>query len=109
QAKERASKMIAKALADHFGLDTKNTAMSKDLNSQKKPPARFWSLPDVLTFYHPIRDYETRLRMLVGRSSDSKIKGFKRIRTSHPLRNEFPMLSFPDGLKHISILKKLAE
>jgi len=99
QAKSKASKMIMEALAVHFGIDGPK-APTGDLNiKQKKPLSDFWSLTDVLTYYHPIRDYETRLLMLVGRSSKEKIKGFNHIRTGHPLRNELRYIHLPSPLQ----------
>jgi erythronate-4-phosphate dehydrogenase len=109
QAKERASRMMAKALADHFNIEAAIPAVTDAPQQGNQSPSTFWSLPDMLTFYHPIRDYETRFRMLIGRAAAGKMEGFNRLRSTHPLRNEFPALSFPDDVKHAAVLKKLAE
>lgn len=97
QAKERASEIIAKALLDHFSLN-KNIPDVRPRNANPKTPSRFWSLTDVLTYFHPIRDYETRLMMLIGRQAETKAIGFSRIRTGHPLRNEFRFLEIPTSI-----------
>lgn len=98
EAKTRATRMVVQAMARHFTIDYKTEA-SQDEAHFRKPPSTFWSLSDVLTFYHPIRDYETRLLMLIGRSRQEKGKGFSEIRTGHPLRHEFPHLHIPQSLK----------
>ncbi|HYW34987.1 MAG TPA: 4-phosphoerythronate dehydrogenase [Balneolaceae bacterium] len=101
QAKQRASKMIVEALVNHFNISAHIPDVETPEPKKESSPSTFWSLPDALTYYHPIRDYETRFRMLIGRSSPDKIKGFNRIRTGHPLRNEFQYLSLPPILKEL--------
>lgn len=107
QAKNRATQIICKALADHFSIEL--PAAAKVNHSSEQPsPSTFWSLTDILTFYHPIRTYETRFLMLIGRPKNGKIKGFNAIRTHHPLRTElqFKTLS-PKIKKSYPLLKPL--
>lgn len=108
QAKERATQMIVEAMARHFGIDT--TIKEINTSAQSKPtPTTFWSLTDALTHYHPIDDYKTRLMMLVGRSSEEKVAGFREIRTHHPLRDELHCIKMPNELlQKFPALKVLA-
>jgi erythronate-4-phosphate dehydrogenase len=120
QAKQRASKMIVEAMARHFSIDSaipdvsskgKTQQAPPHINSQKQQPTpdTFWSLTDALTHYHPINDYETRFKMLIGRSAESKREGFSQIRTGHPLRQEFSYLGISEDLrKKFAALKALA-
>lgn len=96
QAKTRATRMIVDAMAEHFNIASGKRSQRADAAPRSPvPPSTFWSLADVLTFYHPVRDYETRLLMLVGRDSPDKMRGFNEIRSNHPLRNEFHTLEIP--------------
>lgn len=97
QAKQAASKMIVESLANYFGLDD-DIPTVKATPQTHQLPRKFWSLTDILTFYHPILDYETRFRMLTGRNDKSKAEGFHTIRRTHPLRDEFNRLKAPSGL-----------
>lgn len=108
QAKERASGMIAHALCRYFSLKKSKSLDNTAERKKKSPLTTFWSLTDALTYFHPIRDYEMRLMMLIGRDAEKKIKGFNRIRTGHPLRDEFPFLSIPSYvLSQFPVLYKL--
>lgn len=108
QAKERATHMIVEAMARHFGIDT--TIKNIYTGAQPTPTqTTFWSLTDALTHYHPIEDYKTRLMMLVGRSSEEKVSGFREIRTHHPLRDELHCIKMPNELlQKFPALKVLA-
>jgi erythronate-4-phosphate dehydrogenase len=97
QAKRRASQMLAEALTAHFEIPGKIPALESP-PQKRQPPQKFWSLTDVLTYYHPILDYETRFRMLIGRKPAAKKDGFLSIRTSHKLRDEFSYLQAPARL-----------
>ncbi len=104
QAKQRASQMIAEATARHFSPEYKPAEQippEADTNGkvQQHRPDTFWSLTDALTHYHPIKDYDTRLKMLIGRNREVKIIGFNRIRTDQPLRQEFFYLDINNVLK----------
>jgi erythronate-4-phosphate dehydrogenase len=107
QAKQRASRMLAKALTSHFKIDSKIPELKKP-SSKNQLPRKFWSLTDVLTHFHPILDYETRFRMLIGRNPDSKKDGFNTIRTSHRLRDEFNYLQVPSRfMEKFPVLQRL--
>jgi erythronate-4-phosphate dehydrogenase len=107
QAKQNASKMIAEAFADHFQIESQIPEL-ESMAQKRQPPQKFWSLTDVLTYYHPILDYETRFRMLIGRNKESKKKGFSDIRSNHRLRNEFQFLNVPHRLaERFPVLEKL--
>lgn len=120
QAKQRASQMIAEAMARHFSIghepsgfkpgrqtSLENHASGK---AQQPKPDTFWSLTDALTHYHPVKNYETRFKMLIGRNSEAKIRGFNRIRTGQPFRDEFSALNISQDLKEqFPALKVLAK
>ena len=109
QAKNRSSRMIADAMASHFEIEEQQSNLEKtEKGSAQRTPPEFWSLTDALTFYHPIRDYETRFKMLIGRAAEGKSTGFSRIRTGQPLRNEFNYLHIPGTvIKKFPTLEKL--
>jgi erythronate-4-phosphate dehydrogenase len=107
QAKRRASRMLAKSLSTHFEIPAEPPALERP-SQKRQPPQKFWSLTDVLTYYHPILDYETRFRMLIGRNQEAKKDGFLTLRTNHPLRDEFNYLQPPVRLiEKFPVLTKL--
>ncbi len=128
QAKKRATSMLIAELAKTFDL---NGSSDGDESTADHPEAgdiaspgqisdfKSWlseirpepdepELLKQLASIHPIVEYHTRFRKLIGKAPKKKSEGFARLRTSFPLRDEFCFLQTePTALKRWPLLKKL--
>lgn len=97
QAKREASRMVARALCDFFGL-----AFPGEESGGERHPADPGepdsTLAGLLRELHPARRYERRLKELIGLPDGRKAEAFNRLRSGFPLRNEFRALSLPAPL-----------
>lgn len=110
QAKLRASKMIADALIDHFGLEKPD---NDNLFDEKPEKPNIWpterdSLASVLAKVHPVNHYDTAMQKITGKKPKNKARLFNNIRTGFRLRNEFAHIHLPALLlDKFPVLEKL--
>ncbi len=97
QAKHNASATIAAALGEHFSLQMPKlpSPVKKDT---VKPPSAITTIAALLNYLHPIKEYDRKFSSLIGTSEIEKKSGFSQIRTSHPLRHEYPFIKCPSTL-----------
>ena len=110
QAKNRASRMVAESLCDHFSLNMpedgrqagKETVELSD-TSHEDP----FSLVELLTQLHPVIEYQKELKKLMGMVPQKKAQAFNRLRSEFPLRNEFRFMQLNENLitKHTQLDK----
>lgn len=111
QSKLRATQMIVDSMCKHFGLEVPDTDSSSKNEGLKLTNNSLKSaqLSDVLCKIHPIREYEKRLKRLIGLPPQKKEPGFNTLRSEFPLRNEYRYLSLPDFLlKEFPLIRKLS-
>ncbi|MCG8373941.1 MAG: hypothetical protein MI700_10425, partial [Balneolales bacterium] len=89
QAKLSASRMICDQLCDFFQLP-KPTSEAIFPEKKLSLTKQHYSLKEVLLQLHPIKEYHTLLLKLS--THKNKIELFKKLRTDHPFRFEYPSL-----------------
>lgn len=111
QAKHRASQLVAASLCRHFDLDYPDSESQDCPNTQIQIPefkSTNYSLSEILSFAHPIYEYETELVKLIGLPSKNKGYRFNKLRAEFPLRDEFGYLSLPSAiLEEYPVFQKL--
>lgn len=119
QSKERATTIVLDSLFRFFGMDSPSHYHfgNRGQGFPKPSPegvelSRQWhersanitspasaggspqdlKLQDLIRSIHPIGEYDRALRRLIGVNPEEKGRGFQRIRSDHPLRNEYPFV-----------------
>lgn len=106
QAKLNASRLIAKSLCNFFNLKMPSVPVPRNKETIDILPNS--SLAELLKQIHPINTYHQKFSKLIGQKEASKSNGFIRIRTTHPLRNEFKFIEVPNEAKEkFQSIKKL--
>ncbi len=95
QAKNNASKFVADALIDHFELPAPNNQDAGSTRVVEKSIDKFDSLGELLTFLHPIKEYEAELSDILQQHFNDRGQRFNKLRAEFPLRNEFAQTLLP--------------
>lgn len=108
QAKENASKFVAKALLNHFGLAEPSNRKQDGKRIISGDLAAFTSLTALLTELHPVKEYEAELERILKNHPRERGEKFNQLRAEFPLRQEFPHTYLPSSyFKRFPILRKL--
>ena len=74
----------------------------------KKNIESFSSLSKLLTYVHPIREYEARLKDIIAHHSDERGTHFNKLRAEFPLRQEFSQTYLPESyIERYPVLEQL--
>lgn len=96
QAKFNASLLICRQVSAFFGLELSDlsepsgTGMTEVIMAEKLGP--------LLLQLHPVGKYHDSMRMLIKAEEQMKGKLFRKLRSSVPLRDEYPYLRMPTAL-----------
>jgi len=108
QAKDNATRIVVDAMLNHFGLDIHKSNRNKNARMVKKNIESFSSLSKLLTYIHPIREYEARLKDIIAHHSDERGTHFNKLRAEFPLRQEFSQTYLPESyIERYPVLEQL--
>ena len=108
QAKEKASKFVADALLNHFGLERASGPARPDPKIITNSADHYNSLSDLLTVLHPIRTYQQKLARIINEHWDDRGPRFNTLRATYPLRQEFNNIQLPQSYTdRFPVLEKL--
>lgn len=89
QAKWKASEMVIEEMCRFFGLERENREFKPDLNSVEIHVDENMALAGFLWSNSNIRDYDERLRELIGMKDAEKARKFAKLRSETETRVEF--------------------
>lgn len=108
QAKQNASKFIADALIEHFGLQPVTVQEADSSQKIEIPADDLENLSEILLRVHPAGEYQKRLVQILDRHPDRRGERFNQLRAEFPLRHEFGHLLVPESsFERFPILEKL--
>ncbi len=92
QAKDNATRMMMKPLADLFQLKCNNNISSEEAPFTLSDTDDA-SLASLLESINPIRGYDEELRSVTNLSDDERATAFRKMRTDRPFREEYRMFT----------------
>ena len=97
QAKDNATRMMMKPLADTFQLKWENNISSSD-SPLTLSDSNDASLSSLLESINPILSYDNELRSVAGLPDDERAAAFRKMRTDRPFREEYRMFTASEEL-----------